>query len=195
MFVRSRSIVRDYNISLFIRGQVHPMKTPGLIGDPSMQCRRTDFRPPTSSLHRPSPCGGYLFKVALSPALLNTHTHPGEFTVEGDPVSSFRVSSESSRIPDLPVSPGWTVDNFLFSMVPTDRGGPQGQHLSDPWVSGHVVFVCVKDRSENFHFRNIRRTQDHTCGGRTDTVNRLNESFKRKTNCKKRCFKRLISHL
>jgi hypothetical protein len=35
-------------------------------------------------------------------------------------------------------------------MVPTDLGGPQGQHLSDPWIPGHVVFVCVKDRAENF---------------------------------------------
>ena len=131
MFVRSRSIVRDYNISLFIRGQVHPMKTPGLIGDPSMQCRRTDFRPPTSSLHRPSPCGGYLFKVALSPALLNTHTHPGEFTVEGDPVSSFRDSSESSRIPELPISVGlFAIFFFLCAggtpgvLVSVTRGFP-----------------------------------------------------------------------
>ena len=96
---------------------------------------------------------------------------------------------------------------FCFS-VTVDRGDPRRNISSTLGRPDTRLCVCENPRGELSHitsltsgcsrsdfFRSIRRVQDNTCGGRTDTSNRLNESLKRRTICKKRCFKRLPSHL
>jgi hypothetical protein len=46
-----------------------------------------------------------------------------------------------------------------------------------------VVYVIITAARTDF-FWSIRRAHDHTCEDRTDTVNRLNELFKRKQSVK-----------
>ena len=128
----------------------------------------------------------------------SAHTHTRErhkFTVEGAPVSCLRSSSESSRIPSSQASGifGWTVGNFFFLWTGTPGGTPKATSQR-PVGSRTRGFVCVKTREENFHTSQVSHrlssvrlspehsessrphmSQDHTCGGRTDTENHLNE--------------------
>ena len=125
-----------------------------------------------------------------------THTRERhKFTVEGAPVSCLRSSSESSRIPSSQASGifGWTVGNFFFLWTGTPGGTPKATSQR-PVGSRTRGFVCVKTREENFHTSQVSHrlssvrlspehsessrphmSQDHTCGGRTDTENHLNE--------------------
>ena len=179
------------------RGQVQSVKSPCLVGDPSMECHGTVFRPPTSSLHSPSPHSGHLFKLYRSPALLHTHT-PGNATS----LPSRELPSPASGPPLSPLEfrplklPEFSVGQlaiFFFLWTGTPGGTPKATSQR-PVGSRTRGFVCVKTREENFHTSQVSHrlssvrlfpehsessrphmSQDHTGGGRTDTENHLNE--------------------
>ena len=80
---------------------------------------------------------------------------------------------------------------FFCFPVTVDRGNPRSNISTTLGHPDTRFCVCENPRGELSHitsltsgcsrsdfFRSIRRAQDHTCGGRTDTGNRLNESLK-----------------
>ena len=127
--------------------------------------------------------------------LLRTYTHP-ERLPSGElpsPPSGSPLSPLDFRPLKLPEFSVGQLAIFFFLWTGTPGGTPKATSQR-PVGSRTRGFVCVKTREENFHTSQVSHrlssvrlspehsessrphmSQDHTCGGRTDTENHLNE--------------------
>ena len=144
-----------------------------------------EIRNSTTALHSHSPHTGQLRKLCRVQTLLRTYTHPGAFTVEGAPGSSRRTSRIPSSL-DQASNPEFSGGGFIFfCFCHGDRGDPRSNISLTRGRPDTRFCVCASPRAElsdiasltpgcsrSDFFRSIRRVQDHTCWGSTDTANR-----------------------